>query len=290
MKNFMKILFFLGVVQLHGQSNNTDSIVATVVHTWTFEEEEFFGPGVADVSFRQNEIDGFVYADSTIRYGDTSFTTFYLEDSKMYFWDYHYEEYVMHFDFNSTTEYEVKYYDWIMDYEGIATIMIDSISYKKFGADSLKVQHVTIFNGDKLGGFNNEIVYEGIGAANFSIRFYLGCGLCDPNPYVTKGRCFSKEDMTYNFVDYECDSTWITTSVTEQPSTSINIYPNPTTGEIFIGGLSTDTDYQLYDLSGRLIMQGIVKNSTLFVDHIGLSILKLKIDDSWFVKKIIKIE
>ena len=183
----------------------------------------------------------------------------------------------MHFDFNSTTGYDVKFYDEIMGEEGIATITIDSISYKIFDSDSLKLQHVTIFNGDGAGGYKNEIVYENIGAANFSIQFHLGCGLCDPNPYVTKLRCFSTEDMTFNFVDYECDSTWITTSVTEQSSENITIYPNPNTGELFISDLSTDTYYQLYDLSGKLIKHGFVKNSPLYIDHIGLSILKLKI-------------
>ena len=208
----------------------------------------------------------------------------------MYFWEDHYQEYIMYYDFTSTTEYQIKYYDWIQDIEDVAIVTIDSITYNHFDSDSLRVQHVSVvelIEGDIHSSFNTKL-YEGIGPSDYGLKFKLGCGLCDNfNPFISDIRCFSTEESTYNFVDVACDSTWLVTDVDDVTYEEISVYPNPTTGQILMDDLVSDIDYRLFDLQGRLIQQGVVTNSSLFIDHKGISILKLRIDDQWLTKKVV---
>ncbi|MBK8112894.1 MAG: hypothetical protein IPK46_22640 [Saprospiraceae bacterium] len=59
--------------------------------------------------------------------------TFYAQDDKMFFWDKHYQEYIMYYDFNATSSYDIKFYDPFRKSDEIATVFIDSIGYRHFG-------------------------------------------------------------------------------------------------------------------------------------------------------------
>lgn len=270
-------------------SQQQDSVVSIENHVWVYEEEEYFGGGNSEIGFENISIPAFIYQDGTVVYGDTISPTFYVESQKMYFWDGYYQDYIMYYDWRETESYEIPYYNQFMDSEEIATVVIDSITYKHFGDDSLQVQHVHILNSGTLEEYTDD-VYESIGASYFGIKFLLGCGLCDDNPYTTRLRCFTNDTMTYQFVPYACDSTWLFTSTHEIDKVQPKLYPNPTNGIVFIDGINTDVEYELYSLSGQIIKQGMTTNRTVNIENNGFSILKLKVDGNWIFKRIVKIE
>lgn len=270
-------------------SSSQDSVVSFENHEWIYEEVEYFGGGNAEIGFANITIPAYIYQDGTVLYGDTVSPTLYIENDKMYFWDEYYEDYIMYYDWQETESYEIPYYDQFMDSEEIATVVIDSISHLIFGNDSLQVQHVHILNSGIFEGYVEDI-YSGIGAGNNGIKLILDCGLCDDNPYTTKLRCFANDTITYQFVPYACDSTWLYSSTHEIDKEQLKLYPNPTSEMVYIDGINTDVEYQLFSLSGQLIKQGITTNKTVNIEDNGFYIVKLKVDGNWILKKIVKME
>ena len=221
--------------------------------------------------------------------------TIYVENDKMYFWNEHYQEYLMYYDFNATTEYQIKYYDCINNIEDMARVTIDSISYIYFDSDSLRVQHVTVnelINGEIFGNRYIWEIYDGIGPSYFGLKFKLGCGFCDFGfDATTDLRCFSNEEMTYNFGSIPCDTTWFgTTAVDDISEYDVNIYPNPTSGQLFIDELDHDVEYQVFSKEGKLFSQGVTENGALHLNHTGVMLLRLRLDNSWISKRISRIK
>ena len=252
---------------------------------WIYEtEESFVAPSTG---FITREVTDTIMEGDRVKYFG-AVDTFYVEERKMYFWDDYYGEYIMYFDFASTTEYDIQYYDEILDVEGIATIMIDSTGYELISGDSLGVQYVTVLNSGTIEGPYQTKVYDGIGDANNGIQFLLGCGLCDPFVNITQLRCFTNNAISYQFVPYSCDTTFVITSVAELSERNITIYPNPTSGLINIGGVDAEVDYQLYSVDGKLTQSGLITNQSLFIETPGLYLLKIKVDDQWVVKKVVR--
>jgi hypothetical protein len=269
--------------------NQTDDLSYSIGDEWVYEQEDFIGGGNTNIDFKSFFIEDTLFDGIRTKYILDVHDTFYVENSKMYFWDEYYQDYIMYFDFDETESYDIKYYDQFMDSEEIATVVIDSISYLNFGNDSLQVQHVHILNSGTLEDYT-DVVYEGIGAGYFGIKFLLGCGLCDDNPYTTKLRCFINDTMTYQFVQYACDSIWLITSTHEIDKEKLKLYPNPTSEMVYIDGINTEVEYQLYSLGGQIIKQGKTINRTVNIDNNGFYILKIKVDGKWIIKKGVKIE
>ena len=60
------------------------------------------------------------------------------------------------------------------------------------------------------------------------------------------------------------------------------IFPNPSNGTTFIKGLPFGTEYRAYDLSGRLIVQGIAVNESVELNFTpGMYILQANSNGSW---------
>lgn len=256
---------------------------------WIYEEEEYFGGNNNAVGYAEYFIKDTVIDDTFIKYALESQDTFYVGHNKMYFWDEYNGEYILYYDFDAITSYEIKYYDPFRESEEVATVIIDSISYLHFGSDSLKVQHVHILNSGTLEEYQ-EVVYDGIGAGHFGVKFQLGCGLCDFNPYITKLRCFRNEKTIYNFVDYACDSIWITTNTKEISNDGIKIYPNPTEGTVNIVGLNMEVLYEIYSFDGKILRKGKTNNHSLVIDESGFFIIRLFLNNVWYSKKIVNIK
>jgi hypothetical protein len=53
-------------------------------------------------------------------------------------------------------------------------------------------------------------------------------------------------------------------------TTNLTLYPNPTRGELTIGGLEADVHYQIFDLQGRVVQQGIATPAQPQLDLHGL--------------------
>ena len=271
-------------------SQHQDSVVSIENHIWIYEEvDNFFGVGPYQIGFANYKIPAFIYQDGSIEYGDTISPTFYIKNNKMYFWDHYYQEYIMYYDWQESESYEIKYYDQFMDSEEIATVIIDSITHRYFGDDSLQVQHVHILNSGTLEDYT-DVVYKGIGPGYFGIRFLLGCGLCDFDPQITILRCFTNDTMTYSFVPYACDSTWLVTNTHEIDKDQILVYPNPTDDRIHIKGIESDLEYEVFTMSGHLIKKGKTKDNSILFESNGLYMVRLKVEDTWISKKVVRIE
>lgn len=267
---------------------NTNSTFA-IGNEWIYEEETYFGGGNTEVGYRSFFIKDTLFDGLHTKYVLGIQDTFYVEDNKMYFWDEHYQEYVMYYDWQSTTSYKIKYFNQFMNSEEVATVNIDSISYRYFGNDSLKVQHIRIENSGTFEEYK-DVVYDGVGAGYFGIKLLLGCGLCDDHPYTTKLRCFTNDNMTYQFEPYACDSTWILTSTIEVDPEKVIIYPNPTNGQVNIFGINSETEYELYTINGQVLKKGKTKNKKIELNNNGLFFIKLKVDENWVIKRIVKLE
>jgi hypothetical protein len=91
----------------------------------------------------------------------------------------------------------------------------------------------------------------------------------------------SFERMSENFL----------TSIASQPMESLIFYPNPSTDRIiFTGGVVAGTAYRIYNLSGRIIQQGLIKDNIVNIAHlpIGTFIVQVKSRDQLFIHKLIK--
>lgn len=257
---------------------------------WVYEEVHHIGDGNNNIDFTSFEIQDTLFDGTNKKYILNNEDTFYIENDKMYFWDEYYQEYVMYYDWEETNSYDIKYYDQFRNSEEVATVMIDSISYKHFGDDSLKVQHVRILNSGTKDEYK-DVVYEGVGAGFYGIKFLLGCGLCDNNPQTTKLRCFITDSMTYHFVPYSCDSSWIMTGTNNPIVNNITIYPNPATQKVHIRGININVKYELYSVDGKFIDSGkTIGKSISLPSTPGVYFLRLKLRDEWVEKKVLSID
>lgn len=269
--------------------NAKNDVKYNIGDQWTYEEEEYIGGGNAYVKFVTFVVTDTMDAGLLTKYVLNEEDTFYVQNDKMFFWDKHYQEFIMYYDFNATSSYDIKYYDPFRKSDEIATVIIDSIGYRHFGTDSLKTQHIHVLNSGTIEDYP-EILYERIGAGNYGIKLVLGCGLCDFNPYLTKLRCFSSEMTTFSFVSYSCDSTWLTSDTKEIDAEKIKIYPNPTTHLVWIDGIDQDIAYELHSTTGKLIHKGYTKDKSVFIEGNGIFILSLNDKNNWFNKRVVKIE
>lgn len=284
---FFFSFFFLAL--LNGQSVADDIKNYNIGNQWIFGTAQGMGPDLR-IDFRSNDIqDSYLDGSKTV-YAMKDGESFYVEDDKMYFWDRYYEEYIMYYDWNETDSYEIKYYDMFRESEEVAIVYIDSISYKHFGNDSIKVQHVRIENNGTLEDADlYEIVYEGIGAGNFEIKFMLGCGLCDPYLWwTTELRCFINDTRTYSFVPYDCDSTWTVVDVIDAIQEDLVLFPNPTTSKVSIEGLDYDVDYELYNMQGQLVKKDRTNGLSFAIETSGMYIVRFMVDNQWVQRKVVR--
>jgi hypothetical protein len=267
------LLIFL-ISEIHSQDFNPLNT------KWIFQEEYGIGPGIGTIEYSTYKI-----IDTVSSQGRKIFVfwlrdSFYLEDGKMYFWDEGLQSYEMHYDFNSTSNYEIKYWDIFRRSIQIAQVKIDSVFNTIINSDTIPTQLLRITNS---GSYENDYmvkVYKNIGASEQNIKLYLGYGLWDPNPITTKLRCFQTDTSFYNFQSYPCDSIWhITNTINPIPGEFI-IVPNPTDGCFTI--LSEDKkDYNwnlnIYTVEGKKIKSLISKTGEL------ICIRELKKDQFYFI-------
>jgi len=67
----------------------------------------------------------------------------------------------------------------------------------------------------------------------------------------------------------------------------IKIYPNPSNGRIFIEGIRPNTQYEIFDINGKLVGTGKWNDNFLILENFGIYILKLEIQNGWISKKIV---
>lgn len=282
----------IDIEEVRTDSVNNNQINFNIGTTWTFETKDYFISGIS-TGFKTYTIQDTFFDGIRTKYViDLEFPdgidTFYIEDNKMYFWDEHFQEYIMYYDWEEDSSYQIKYYDYSSDTAEYATVIIDNIDYVSFGNDSIKVQYIHILNNLTFSPYYIRI-YEGLGAGYYGIKLFLGDGVIDGYE-IKKLRCFTNNGTTYKFVPYACDSTWSTVSVENISHPEISVFPNPTRNKIEIRGIQGDMNYELYTMHGRLVQQGRTNNHSIELKNTGMYLLKLRIGGSFIVRKVLKIK
>jgi hypothetical protein len=255
---------------------------------WTFEKSEYFGGGHGKIAYGTATITDTSITNGKKIYSFSGFDSFYVENDKMYFWDAMLKSYEMHYDFNSTSGYEIKYWDWSRQSIQIAQVNVDSVYNTIINSDTIPTQLLRISNSGSFDPFLIP-VYKNIGASEYTIKLYLGFGLFDPNPIVTKLRCFKSDSIEYNFQNYSCDSTWLITKTGNLESIELDIRPNPTNGKIKIYGIKSDVSFTLFNMQGQSILTGNSIDGEIEVPLHGTFILKIHDNEGYYLKKIIRL-
>ncbi|MDX2135340.1 MAG: T9SS type A sorting domain-containing protein [Saprospiraceae bacterium] len=72
---------------------------------------------------------------------------------------------------------------------------------------------------------------------------------------------------------------------------AISLYPNPTSNQISIDGVSLDgAPYYIYSIDGRLLKQSIISNQQIDLEDLpnGMMLIKFSHNDQWITRKAIK--
>ncbi len=256
---------------------------------WIFETDFSIGGGHSTVQYITKKILNTTTTNGRKIYYLSSGDSMYVENERMFFWDNMLNSYEMHYQFNSTSEYDIKYWDFSKNSVQIAKVKVDSIYNTVINGDTIPTQLLRVSNN---GSFASDLiipVYKNIGASKYDIKLYLGFGLFDPNPIVTKLRCFKSDSIEYNFQNYPCDSTWLITNANNFESNEIEIQPNPTNGKIKVYGIGSNSTYILINLQGQIVSSGNFSNGEIEIPYIGVFLLKIKNNNSYFTKKIYRL-
>lgn len=152
---------------------------------------------------------------------------------------------------------------WLQQSITTDTILIDSVHLYNCNSNQ-------IVTSVPLAGFNGSFVPTVSG--NYAIIFTYKSGCSDTT---------------------ECKSITITPNTMGEEEISISsifhVYPNPAQDYIIIEGLTTNSNYQIYDLTGKLVLSGVVKNhiETINVSTLINGVYFLKIDGDKIRKVIV---
>jgi hypothetical protein len=148
---------------------------------------------------------------------------------------------------------------------GPVHVLVDSLTNKVVGNDTLKVWHIN-YTPDSF-DWGNEIL-EKVGNACF-----LGpsSDLCENGPCGI--RCYADPDMDYHFVPYPCDTAIFTSKSTELSAfTPIHLLPNP-----FHESITLHSNYplmgysfRLYDQLGQLVHKQVLAAGDVTIETTDL--------------------
>lgn len=109
--------------------------------------------------------------------------------------------------------------------------------------------------------------------------------------YVYNLRCFENNSISYNFVDYPCDSTYVISSTKNIGlSDRLSLYPNPTEGIVHMSQLPADGYFEIFNINGNLVQTGVTRSSILQLQETGLNIIRVKVEDDWSYHRVVKLE
>ena len=67
----------------------------------------------------------------------------------------------------------------------------------------------------------------------------------------------------------------------------IVVFPNPSSGGVYVDGLKGEINFELFDMKGALIDSGILDSNILSIQNTGLYTLKLNVADGWISRKVV---
>lgn len=308
------ILSYLILGNLHLIFSQNENPVWDIGTKWTYE----LIPEYHYYSYLTNEIVDTVTIDSLKLFAVESYPVysgiqyFHYKNDQVYNYDTGTKILQLLYDFNNEKNYNTKYRpicDPYFDYDNmqykVYGINIDSLAQYQMSDGSFRtIQYVTtidtIFEDNDTSFFKDQdrSIIDGIGFLRGGIHYThdweFGVHICDEFAnFVSKLRCFETgKGQVYKFVEYPCDTTWITTSTKDLADESdILVYPNPTNDFVKIFNLKGPCKYEIYNLKGTKINTGQVSNkSNITITLPGLQILKLYTVDKIITRKILKLE
>jgi len=172
---------------------------------------------------------------------------------------------------------------------GTAVINIDSTTSFVLDSDTIETQHLSIQNSGTVEEGWPIDVYKNIGPKFGGVRVQFGYGFCDFLNGFGILRCFENDSVSYNFVGYPCDSTWLSLSTPNVQDFSHIIYPNPASGLIRITDQESDVLYELFDIQGIKVQSGMSENLEINIEQQGFFILRLLVNAKWITRRIVVI-
>jgi uncharacterized protein YlzI (FlbEa/FlbD family) len=194
------------------------------------------------------------------------------------------------YDFGATTGDTITLGSYYTTQDGLPLKMkIDSVATLLVSGRPRKVQFVTCGDGMII-EFGGQVI-EGIGNTNylfptldFSPTGPLRCYQDTAtslffNPYYTHG----------NWNQTDCEQFIVIHSLPEsETGNSMSVFPNPASNYLNVAGIELNSDYCIYDTTGRKVLQGVVhRSNTVDIQSLESGIYSLEIKDG-VVNKMLK--
>jgi hypothetical protein len=197
------------------------------------------------------------------------------------------------YDFGANTGETITLGSYYKTHNGLPLQMtIDSVKTILVSGQQRKVQFVTCGDGMII-EFGGQVI-QGIGNTNymfptldFAPQGPLRCyqetnSLLFINPYYTYG----------NWNKTDCEQLIVINNLPEtETKNSISIFPNPTNNYLNVTGIELNSEYRIYDTTGRKVFQGVfVKSYTVDIQSLENGIYYIEINniDLKIVRKFIK--
>ena len=254
---------------------------------WTYERAW----NIANrVDFETFEITDTLTIDNMKCYVINNNTTFCTDDNKVLVPDNRLDGgYQLIYDFDELDSFKFQCYDRTQEIPLEYNVIIDSIKSESIADGSLL--NFYYLSSICSSGPDSERIIEGIGS---SIGQVISCidicnDLGDPVAYeLTKLRCFDNGTESYRFVDYACDSIWMTTSTEELMQEPFVLYPNPTNDVVYVEDGAYDLSYRLINIQGQVISQGDYTARGISLPYQGLFYITIMTDDGEWTKRVVR--
>ena len=93
--------------------------------------------------------------------------------------------------------------------------------------------------------------------------------------------------MPGNGIDEDCDGVDGSTATFDLNGGLIDIYPNPTLGQLYVTSTLTNLNYKLYDTNGKLIKEGIMRGGLLDISDLNPNLYLLELYQTGSKERII---
>ncbi|MDA8693388.1 T9SS type A sorting domain-containing protein, partial [Saprospiraceae bacterium] len=250
--------------------------------TWTYEREFSFR-----VDFETFEITDTLTIDDMPCFVINNGITFCTDENKILVPDGRLDGgYQLIYDFDEMNNYISQCYDSRQELPIDYDVIVDSVRSESI-ADNQLINTYYLTNNC----VNGSTIYEGIGS---SYAQPIACidfcnDLGDPIFFeLTHLRCFENSTESYRFVDYACDSVWMTTSTIDIIQDPFVLYPNPTNDVVYIKDAEHDLYYRLISIQGQVISQGRYTSSGITLPYNGLFYITMIRDDHEWTERVVR--
>lgn len=225
------------------------------------------------------------------------------KDNKVYY--YEFGQFTLLYDFNleagDTTFIQVPtnriYYDFFCTnneeeyYYESNILIVDSVSYIEIQEEQLKVLHTRT---EKFYDYQNCFEFGKITQRIGSEYGLFGRNFdqCS-NGFPGKIRCYSDGLLDFKDFNEDCDFDGLDTSTENKQRNSIELYPNPTDGDLFLDTKANIKAYRIIDISGKVLIEhGNLVGDRIQINSLAIGIYFLELIDPtgnlMLTKKIVK--